>query len=73
MDKKKRKIIVRDYFNPPMFDWFYRWKSLGIQPFDIYTRYSGEMPIKHLTEILWKSMKTGKIVKKSYNYQINGY
>jgi len=53
------KKTIKDYFNPPWFDWFFKWE--GISKVKSIT----------LTKIVWKSQRTGRITIKVYNYQIN--
>ena len=67
---KMKRIIAREYFNPPLFDWFHKWCGVKIQRFDIYR--SGDVaPHKFTTEVIWKSRKTGRVKKKEYDYQIS--
>ena len=61
--------FVRDYFNPPIFNWFHQWKPIHINTRDLFMDNS-ERPVKRQTEILWKSTKTGRVKKKVYNYQV---
>lgn len=72
MEKPKKKIItIRDYFNPPIFDWYHKWDSMDIDYFSIYPRDNNLHPLSDNTRIIWKSRRTGKVKTKEYNYQIN--
>jgi len=68
-DKKEEKLI-KDYFNTPWFNWFFKWESIDMGLTNLFDS-DNDRPHARITWILWKSKRTGRITKKTYNYQIN--
>jgi len=67
--KKEKTIIVRDFFNPPIFDFYFKWKAITINKIDLYEQ-GGDNPTERTTRVIWRSLRTGRISKKIYKYQI---
>ena len=65
--ENKTKLVV-DYYAKPMFDWFYKWKAMEHR--NVNYMYQGFEYPKKASWVIWKSKRTGKIVKKNYDYQI---
>lgn len=62
---------AEQYFNKPAFDFFYKWYSISIKTQNLYWRDTDEGIYKKETQVIWKSKRTGKVVKKIYDYQVN--
>lgn len=69
-DKEITKGDIIKFFSTPYFDWYYRWEPIRIQDTDTYNNSDRTMPCRRSTFVLWKSKKTGKVIKKTYDYQI---
>lgn len=66
-EEKLKKIIY--CYNPPTFNWFYKWEPIQHKNVNLYG-IGDEKPTDRISEVIWKSKKTGKIIKKEYNYQV---
>jgi len=68
--KMVKPSVIKTLFNSPWFDFYFDWVAIAIENVDLFNA-GGSRPIERLTNIVWRSKTTGRIKKKTYDYQID--